>query len=114
MAKPKLEVFLKREEESCKTFIPNKVIKTSWALPFPKVYMNNKERSRVHRVPVSSETRKVPQTALSSPGAPGNPRGCPFESMLVQKELPNRFLKGREEGRGGALDSLEVQSSLLW
>jgi hypothetical protein len=117
VARPKLNFFFLQgggREESCKNFMPNKVIKTSRALPFLKVYMNNKECSRVHTILASSEQEGFSKQRYPSPGHQENPRATHFREYCPGKKLTTDSYEGREDwgegGRGSALDSLEVQS----
>lgn len=88
----------KWQEESCKTLMPNKVIKTSRALPFPKVYMNNKECSRVHRVLAGCEKGGFSKQHYPALGHQKTLRTAPLREYWPRTELPYRFL--REVGRG--------------
>lgn len=67
-------------------------------MPFPKVYMNNKECSRVHRVlwgPEKGGFSKQHDPALGHQQTPGT---APLREYWPRNELPYRFL--REVGRG--------------
>lgn len=80
--------------------MPNKVIKTSQALPFPKVYMNNKECSRVHTVLAGSELGAFSKQRYPALGHQETPGAAPLREYLLGKELPCRFRRGAGRGKG--------------
>lgn len=80
--------------------MPNKVIKTSRALPFPKVYMNNKECSRVHTVLAGSELGGFNKQHYPALGQQETPGAGPLREYWPRNELPYRFWRGAGRGKG--------------
>lgn len=79
--------------------MPNKVIKTSRALPFLQVYMNNKECSRVHTILASSGQGRLTKQHYPSLRHQEKLRATHFREYWPGEELSYRFLRG--QGAGG-------------